>query len=247
MKNSSFYTSISPFYDLIFPLNKAQIGFVNKEIGHKKQPHILDIGCGSGNLSLELAQLGYQVQAIDYDEEMIALAEKKKQAFSMGNMPRFQHMDMLQIDKHFSQDSFDSILCFGNTIVHLADMEAIGGFIASMAVLCRPGGKILIQLLHYENIFSNKKPQLPLIENGQIRFERLYHYSDNRTIDFNTSLLIKENGQFIKNSIPLFAIFKSELESLLLTAGMSDISFYGNFKSEALEKSSIPLVVSARK
>ncbi len=247
MDDSVFYSSISQYYDHIFPLNKAQLSFIETQPNYGSNLRILDMGCGSGSLSLALAERGHQIDAIDYDAEMIGLANEKAKTNTAKVKPKFQQMDMREIAQHFPENSFDQVLCFGNTLVHLADMETIAGFINSMARLCKPGGMILIQLLHYQNIFTNRKAKLPIIENEKIRFERHYSYGDERTIDFKTSLMIKESGQLIQNCIPLYAIFKEELELLLSHAGLSHIKFYGNFNSEALEEDSIPLVVSAQK
>ena len=41
----------------------------------QEDDEILDIGCGSGKISLELASLGYSVTGIDINSEAISLAE----------------------------------------------------------------------------------------------------------------------------------------------------------------------------
>lgn len=247
MKHPTFYTSISTYYDHIFPLNQAQVHFVNKFLSGCEHPEVLDIGCGSGSLALAMAQQNTRVQAIDFDPEMIALAEAKKQKATTNRLPVFKQMDMLQIDQHFEEGRFDAVLCFGNTLVHLSSMEAIGSFIRSVAKVLKPGGRALFQLLHYENILNKLIDTLPLIENEVIRFERHYRFSGSPKILFETKLTIKSTGQEIENSIPLFAINKQELTSLLIQAGLKDISFFGNFKGDPLQANSIPLVLSCVK
>ena len=50
----NFYQSISDHYDEIFPLNKAQVDFVEKSFDNVDELSLLDIGCGTGNLSFEI-------------------------------------------------------------------------------------------------------------------------------------------------------------------------------------------------
>lgn len=52
----AFYQSISDHYREIFPLNPGQIHFVNNRFPKAKQLSLLDIGCGTGDLSLELSE-----------------------------------------------------------------------------------------------------------------------------------------------------------------------------------------------
>ena len=68
---------------------------------------ILDIGCGTGSLSLLMAELGYQVTAIDFSPAMIAQAEAKAQA--AGQTISFQIMDAAE--PQFEEQQFNLILC----------------------------------------------------------------------------------------------------------------------------------------
>ncbi|MBQ1188434.1 MAG: methyltransferase domain-containing protein [Peptococcaceae bacterium] len=38
---------------------------------------LLDLGCGTGSISIPLAQKGYQVTGVDLSEEMLAVAREK--------------------------------------------------------------------------------------------------------------------------------------------------------------------------
>ncbi len=68
-----FYQSIADYYEQIFPLNKAQITFAEESLHGSKQSRLLDIGCGTGSLSIALSEFSEIVTAIDLDESMIKL------------------------------------------------------------------------------------------------------------------------------------------------------------------------------
>jgi 2-polyprenyl-3-methyl-5-hydroxy-6-metoxy-1,4-benzoquinol methylase len=68
---------------------------------------ILDIGCGTGSLSVVLAGLGHIVTGIDISPAMIALAQAK--AAAHGYPITFQVMDAAF--PQFSRHSFDVLVC----------------------------------------------------------------------------------------------------------------------------------------
>ena len=57
----------------------GECDFIEKEIGFNKSLKIIDIGCGTGRHSIELAKRGYKVTGIDLSESQLARAKAKAQ------------------------------------------------------------------------------------------------------------------------------------------------------------------------
>jgi len=55
---------------------KGEVDFIEKEIRYNKKAKILDLGCGTGRHSIELARRGYRVTGIDLSPAMLARAKK---------------------------------------------------------------------------------------------------------------------------------------------------------------------------
>ncbi len=55
----------------------GEVDFIEKEIGYDKSFRILDIGCGTGRHSIELAKRGYKVTGIDLSASMLEKARFK--------------------------------------------------------------------------------------------------------------------------------------------------------------------------
>jgi glycine/sarcosine N-methyltransferase len=240
----SFYRSIADYYDLIFPLEASQVDFVKSGMdGPYPGKMVLDAGSGTGNLAIALSQAGFEVAAIDSDPEMLRKAEGKKTA---GSRVTFALMDMREIAALFTASSFDAVLCFGNTLVHLDGLPEIEDFCAQSRDVLRDGGAFFLQILNYDHILDHHISALPLIENDAVMFVRLYEYDrEKNRILFKTRLTVKGALTEIENEIPLYPLRRDELEAALRKSGFTNIEFYGGFDKGQLKADSLPLVVRA--
>jgi 2-polyprenyl-3-methyl-5-hydroxy-6-metoxy-1,4-benzoquinol methylase len=84
----------------------AWTGFLRALLPDKKST-VLDIGCGTGSLSVVLAGLGHTVTGIDVSPSMISLAREK--AETSGLLIDFQVMDAAA--PQLSGEHFDAIVC----------------------------------------------------------------------------------------------------------------------------------------
>jgi 2-polyprenyl-3-methyl-5-hydroxy-6-metoxy-1,4-benzoquinol methylase len=81
----------------------GEVDFVEKEISFNKSLKILDIGCGTGRHSLELARRGYDVTGIDLSKSMIdkarslALTENLKIDFRVKDARNFNYKESFNL------------------------------------------------------------------------------------------------------------------------------------------------------
>lgn len=100
---------------------------------------ILDIGCGTGNFSIKLAQMGCQVIGLDQSEEMLAQAKEKNPAidFRLGDVYKLDFADET-FDGVFSMAAFEFI------------KEAQKAF-AEMKRVLKTNGSLLIGTINRES------------------------------------------------------------------------------------------------
>ncbi|MFY9150951.1 MAG: methyltransferase domain-containing protein [Prolixibacteraceae bacterium] len=243
--NQQFYASIAQHYQHIFPFNPDQVEFLRQVLPYNGAK-ILDVGSATGDLSFALTHFGFPVWSFDFDAQMVELAKKTKQEDTL--FPAFEQLDMRNIAERYPESYFNTVICFGNTLVHLLSDDDIRKFIQASFKVLSPEGKLTIQILNYNHIIDHQIESLPLIENEHIRFERRYDFQEGTDlIDFNTKLTIKSNGQEISNSVKLYALRKNKLQELLEEAGFTGFEFHGNFKRDPLQETSIPLIVTCQK
>lgn len=240
-----FYASISKYYQQIFPFNPAQISFL-KQVLPYNGAKVLDVGCATGELSFALTRFGFPIWSFDFDAEMIEIAQNTKEEDTM--FPVFEQLDMRLIEEHYPKSFFNTIICFGNTLVHLLTDDDILKFAKGAYKLLSPEGKLTIQILNYQFIHDDQIKSLPLIDNEHISFERNYTFDEGSDlIDFKTKLTVKSTGQEITNSVKLYAIRQNKLQELLEEAGFGSFEYFGSFKAEPLTKTSLQLIVTCQK
>ena len=246
MKDSQnlFYTSISKYYAEIFPYNPMQLQFVQNRAGELNGKQILDIGCATGELAFQLAEKGAKVTGIDLNEDLLKQAKSKKEHknihFKIGNM--------LDLNSDFQKESFDTVLCFGNTLVHLQNTQQIQQMLEGVFTVLKPGGNFLLQILNYDFILNEPVSELPLIKTDKIEFVRKYKFEEsNPVIYFQTELKIKKENIILSNETPLFALRSNDLVQFLKKAGFKKVELFSNFKQDSFRGKHLPLVLSCTK
>src|SRR6266699_6850020 len=66
---------------------KAEADFITDSLGCPAAAHLLDVPCGNGRLSFELARRGYRVTGVDIAEEFIEEARASAMAASVLDPP----------------------------------------------------------------------------------------------------------------------------------------------------------------
>jgi len=244
----SFYDRISKYYDYIFPVSESQVKFISESAGSAPK-RILDVACGSGGYSIELAKEGYSLTGVDLERRMVKMAEEK--ARIEGVSLDILQCDMLELEKTL-HSKFDCIFCIGNSIVHLPGTREISGVLKQMHTLLIDNGALVLQTINYDRIINLRLSGLPTIKNDEIGLEfiRRYEYLEEKgVINFVTTLVTHENGkrEEVKGSVELFPMLMEDMKKMLVDAGFSRIQFYGDFGYSPFDENSYMLVVKATK
>ena len=124
MQNSSFKKEYSLLYDVIYSKKnyKAETNFISKIIKkfHSPNVNILDIGCGTGEHTLELLKKGYRVTGIDLSNEMLKIAKKKLLSNNLFSNNLF-NLDAYNVNK--LDIKFNVVLMMFNVIGYFEDIQ----------------------------------------------------------------------------------------------------------------------------
>ncbi len=242
----NFYSAIAEWYDSIFPLSPEEVSFILKEISESGSENVLDMGCATGSLSMEIAKAGYSVTAFDLNSEMIGKAFEKTESTGHVKSPVFLEADMRHLKRNFPEDSFGFACSLGNTLPHLTEESDIELFFKGIAHVLRPGGRFVLQILNYDYILKQGLECLPVIDNGAVRFERYYDFLDDGLIAFNTVLTVKgDSERVVNNSVRLKPMGLHEVMKRLVDAGFQVCGTYSGYGGEPPADRSLPLIVTA--
>jgi glycine/sarcosine N-methyltransferase len=188
-----FYTILSEYYDLLFVPSPEQREWA---AAFASGGPLLDAGCATGELACALAKGGIEVSGFDSDPEMIRIARTK--ALTIPARPDFRVDSLEHCAESYPRGGFRSLLCLGNTLVHLAGRAEVNTVMRNFHALLAPGGRLAVQLLNYDRLLLEKPAGLPPLtgedERGAVSFYRSYSY-DTRGVRFSGRLRIEHGGE----------------------------------------------------
>jgi len=236
----AIYREYARLYDVIYHsyLEKTVprvIDFVEhvfKAEAGREVRDVLDIACGTGGPTLELARRGYHVVGLDVSEEMIRIASRKAEEHGIGNV-EFLVGDMRKLE---FREEFDAVTCFFTSINYVVDdrdiMDVFNGVYRSL----RPGGLFIFDT---PNIIRAERwrrgdPIIWSVECGNTNIlivDVVSLNTVNQLINWRRILLVKEgdNIDIVFDHHRLRGYTVNELKLLARTTGFRKTIVYGDY------------------
>ena len=150
---------------------RAEADFIAGVLELSPGAKALDVPCGEGRLSRELAARGVRVTGVDITREFLEEAEAKAAGRGLGI--RWVHHDM----RHLGwQAEFDGAFCFGNSYGYFTD-EGNASFLASLSRALKPGARFALDA---SSVAENILPRFEKRQEakfGDILFIEENHYN----------------------------------------------------------------------
>lgn len=143
----SGYGAFARYYDALtgnvdYPGRAAYFdGLVGRFAPERRGGLLLDLACGTGSLSLELAALGYEVIGADASAEMLAAAMDK--AAESGREILFLRQSMTRLDLY---GTVDVTVCALDSLNHLPGQRAVAAAVGKVSLFTNPGGLFLFDV-----------------------------------------------------------------------------------------------------
>lgn len=102
---------------------------------------IADCACGTGEITIRLAKMGYTLTGIDISEDMLRIAAEKARKSAL-KLP-FICQNMAELQLHRPQDA---IVCACDGVNYLDSLEQVGRFFSAAYAVLKPNGLLLFDI-----------------------------------------------------------------------------------------------------
>lgn len=204
------------------------------------QGRVLELGCGSGRLTVPIAQRGIEILGLELSPKMLDAARAKsasagvKVALIAGDMRSF-----------CLNSEFAAIFIPGNSLLHLLTDGDLKACLQQVKQHLAPAGRLVLDVSNPAaltlNGHSERTPVMhfPSPLGGMIRVEETSSYdSESQIRDLSWYFSTDKKRDFLTTEYRLRMIFPDELITMLGHAGFELQTRYGEFTLEPFVSSS---------
>ena len=149
-----------------------------------------DFGAGSGFQTIALANLGFNVTAVDFSTKLL---EELKRNDTSNNI-EILNGNILDAALNIKKPC-ELIICMGDTIAHFSDKESLKKFITESYNKQIEGGKIILSFRDQSNELKNEGRFIPVKSDENIIFTCFLEYFDDYLKVYDI-INIRKNNQW---------------------------------------------------
>ena len=205
---------------------------------------VLDLACGSGSISCELASRGYDVIGVDASEEMLSVAQAK--AASAGLSPAFICQRMEELDLY---GSVQAAVCALDSVNYIPSVSRLNEAFSRIGTFIEKGGLFIFDV-NTEHRFRKLSGRDFVREADGIfcawqasfnRGRRLARYEIN-LFEEHDGLYERFSERHVERAHTL-----GELDAALALGGMERVGLFGELSSSAPSEKEERVFIAARK
>lgn len=223
------------FHDERWANTPAEVDRIVEMLGLEPGAAVLDLCCGPGRHSLELAQRGFRVTGVDKHEAYLDQARAK------GAEVEWIHGDMREFVR---ESAFDGAINYYTSFGYFEDPADDRRVAENLRASLRAGGRLLIETMGREVLARKFRPRDWFrFDGGTIVLDEREILDDWATVR-NTWTRIRDGGQdeftFVTR---LYA--GTELAALLRDAGFAQVDLFGGMDGRPYDHEAMRLVAVA--
>lgn len=207
---------------------RRQVDFLLERMGFPASCDVLDLGCGDGRHSLELARRGYRVTGLDLSEDLLERARRR--AAEEGLDITFIQGDMRDPP---GISAFDLVVNFFTSFGYFQEDGENARVLEAIAQSLRPGGRFLMDYLNREYVISTLVPaDSRTVESMEVEQRRWITGDPSAPgghVRINKQVRIREDGaeRSYDESVRMYTL--DELADMMDRAGLTVTQTYGDF------------------
>jgi cyclopropane fatty-acyl-phospholipid synthase-like methyltransferase len=218
----------------------AEVTFLMDVFNVPEGSHLLDMPCGTGRHSVELAKKGFHLRAVDISEEFINGLKRKVEEQQLAI--EVIHGNILSLEL---KGSFDGAFCLGNSFGYF-DYEGMKTFVEKVSASLSQGAKWIVNTGLMAESFLAK-----FIKEKKYELEGLTMEINNDYDEWNscllTTLTYTKNGKQEIHRFKHHVYTVAELIRLLAKYDLKTVSLYNSTDKTAFKLGDAQLYLVAQK
>lgn len=208
-----------------------------EEEGTKVQ-NILELACGTGNLTIPLTKKNYDIAGIDISEEMLGVAREK--AEKEGVELVLLQQDIAELD--FDITNLDCVLCACDGFNYITYDEDLENVFKKTYELLKENGLFIFDISSFYKLSSVLGNNMYGENREDVAYMWQNYFDDEENlVEMELAFFVKdEDGRFerFEEVHQQRAYTEEEILDMLQSAGFKDIKVYSDFTFEAPKKDS---------
>jgi SAM-dependent methyltransferase len=240
--NDEFWLAFAPF---MFDEGRVEgtpeeVDKIHTLLEVEQGANILDMGCGPGWHSLELARRGYRITGIDVTMPFLELARQR--AKEAGLDIAFHHADMRTYQR---ANHFDAALSLFTSFGYFEAPEENRQVLSNICHSLKSGGQFVLQFMGKEVLARI------FVERDWVEKDGAFHLQE-RSVSKNWSWMqnrwiLLKGGKALEYKIGHWIYSAAEITQMLQDVGFSTVKIYGSLDGDAYDIKAQQLVAVAQK
>jgi SAM-dependent methyltransferase len=253
------YKAIAAYYDAEnerHEMLRHDVPFLLGQLPKRRQD-LLELAVGTGRAAIPLAQAGHRVVGIDYVEDMLAIARRKRDGVGLTDRQlRLVRQDALRLDL---RQEFDWIIILFNTLLAFTTLDELDRLLTNIRRHLKPRGRFWIDIFNPDHAMLSREQERGIDrevfyvpEFDRTVFRQTDITRDNATQVMRVATRYKWFDPFGREHRERFefdmtCLFPRELRLLLERNGMRIERLWGNYDGSAFDKSSPRMIAQCVK
>jgi SAM-dependent methyltransferase len=219
-------------------VTRAEVDFFERALRLSRGARVLDVPCGHGRHSVELARRGYRVTGVDFSVDLLSAA--RGSAAREGLAIEWVECDMRQLSW---EGRFDAAFCAGNSFGYFDD-EGNLSFLQGAARALGPGGRFLLDSGWVaESLFPSFHEKLDMDFSG-LRFQVENRYDPAEAVVRNVFTASRDGRTETRPAAHRVYTYR-EVAEMMKAIGLRELEAFGSTDGSPFSLGSPRLLLAA--
>ena len=188
---------------------------------------VLDLACGTGNITLKLAKMGYDMIGVDMSEDMLAEANRK--AYEDGLSILFLAQDMQELDLY---GTIDAAVCVCDGLNYILNEEGLAKVFNRVKLFMNPGGIFIFDMnteYKFKKTYADRSFEANTADGAWYTWDNLYD-EDKKINEYSMTFFESEDDDepFIETHYQK-AYDTQAICKMILDTGFSSVKIFDDY------------------